>query len=91
MATKKKTAKTTKAASPGSKKKTISKQGSDFWKVQFTINTVYWLVIGLAVIATAVLTYNTNQQISDLYDSIDVSNLQADSSVPPKSTVKPSN
>lgn len=65
--TAKKTAKATVKRSVASKKATKS----NFWKVEFSINTVYWIVIGIAVIAAAALSYNTNQQVNDIYDQID--------------------
>ena len=78
MATKKKTL-TRKAAKPAVKKNVALKSSrSDFWKVDFTVNTVYWLIIGLAVIATAVWTYNTNEQITAIYDSIDQTSISDD-------------
>lgn len=63
----KKTAKATVKRSVASKKTAKS----NFWKVEFSINTVYWIVIGIAVIAAAALSYNTNQQVNDIYDQID--------------------
>lgn len=65
--TAKKTAKATVKRSVASKKTAKS----NFWKVEFSINTVYWIVIGIAVIAAAALSYNTNQQVNDIYDQID--------------------
>ncbi len=69
--TAKKTAKATVKRSVASKKSAKS----NFWKVEFSINTVYWIVIGIAVIAAAALSYNTNQQVNDIYDQIDRSSL----------------
>ena len=62
------------------KKATTASAVSDnsFWQVKFTINTVYWLIIGAAVIATAFITYNTNVQLNELYDSIDAQNARLD-------------
>lgn len=75
---------TRKKASP--KKTTVTKASqpsttSEFWQVRFTINTVYWLIIGAAVIATAIITYNTNQQINDIYDRIELENAAIDSRI----------
>ncbi len=86
MATVKKK-KSAQAARPTVKKSVVSKKRNGFWRVEFNINTVYWMIIGLAVIATAVWTYNTNQQISEIYDSIDYSTMQSD---PAEATVPPS-
>lgn len=88
MATAKKK-KSAKVARPAAKKSAVSRKKHNFWKVEFNINTVYWMVIGLAVIATAVWTYNTNQQITAIYDSIDYSTMQsdpADAAAPPPSS-----
>lgn len=43
---------------------------SEFWKVKFTVHTLYWLIIGLAVISTAFITYNTNLQVNEMYDQL---------------------
>lgn len=78
MATRKKTT-TKRAAKPTVRKSVASKsKGSDFWRVDFTINTVYWLIIGAAVIAAALLSYNTNLQVNSIYDQIDQVKAQAD-------------
>lgn len=72
MATRKKTTskKTTKATV---KRSAVAKKSTknSFWKIDFSINTVYWLAIGIAVISAAALSYNTNQQVNDIYDQID--------------------
>jgi|JRYG01.1.fsa_nt_gb cell division protein FtsL len=55
-------------------KKAVARQkkvASDFWTVKFTVNTLYWLIIGVAVVSTAFITFNTNQQVNELYDQID--------------------
>lgn len=88
MATKKKVTKRVKSTPLAAKKRVVSNKGSDFWRVEFNINTVYWMVIGLAVTATAVLTYNSNQQITSLYDSIDAVNMQLETESKPPA-VKP--
>lgn len=77
MATRKKI--TTKKIAKPTVKRSVAKRskGSDFWRVGFTINTVYWLVIGMAVIATALLSYNTNLQVNSIYDQIDQVRAQA--------------
>ncbi len=78
MATKKKRTVSAKRAVPVIKKTVAKKHRSNFWKVDFNINTLYWMAIGIAVIATAAWTYNTNQQITEIYDSIDSINSQVD-------------
>ncbi|OGL33165.1 hypothetical protein A3F64_02970 [Candidatus Saccharibacteria bacterium RIFCSPHIGHO2_12_FULL_42_8] len=72
MATRKKT--TAKKTARATVKRSVASKKtakSNFWKVEFTINTVYWIVIGIAVISAAALSYNTNQQVNDIYDQID--------------------
>lgn len=77
MATKKRTVtKKTSVKKPSIKKKASTK--SEFWNIEFNINTLYWIVIGIAVISTAAWTYNTNQQISEIYDSVDESSTIGD-------------
>ncbi len=53
--------------------KTVKKVSAapNFWQVQFTINTVYWLIIGAAVIATGFIAVENNQRLNDVYDKID--------------------
>lgn len=70
--TSKKTAKATVKRSAAAKKSTTK----NFWKIDFSINTVYWLAIGVAVISAAALSYNTNQQVNDIYDQIDRSSTE---------------
>ncbi len=65
--TAKKTAKATVKRSVASKKTAKS----SFWKIEFSINTVYWIAIGVAVIAAAAISYNTNMQVNNIYDKID--------------------
>ena len=76
-------AKTTKKAAPKKSTKPVSTTRkttkastatSSFWQVKFTINTVYWLIIGAAVLTTAFITYNTHVQLNNLYDAIDAEN-----------------
>ena len=83
MATNKKTVtKKASAKKPVVKKKvatsTTKNTKSEFWNIEFNINTLYWITIGIAVISTAAWTYNTNQQISDIYDSVDQSSTISD-------------
>lgn len=78
MATRKKT--TTKKTAKATVKRSVAKKSSkgSFWKIEFTINTVYWLIIGIAVIAAAAFSYNTSQRVNDIYDQIDIQNAQAE-------------
>lgn len=77
-ATKKVTPKKTTKAAPAARKTTKAVDTTSFWQVKFTINTVYWLVIGAAVISTAVITYNTHVQLNNLYDAIDAENAKTE-------------
>lgn len=84
VAPKKTTTKKRANSNTASTKKTSSASksaASDFWQVRFTINTVYWLIIGAAVISTALITYNTNQQINDIYDRIELDNAATESTM----------
>ncbi len=78
MATRKKP--TAKKTAKATVKRSVAKKNpqSDFWKVEFTINTVYWIIIGAAVIAAAILTYDTNQRVNETYDQIERINAQLD-------------
>ncbi len=69
MATKKRTTKKKTSAT-----RVANNQQSEFWTARFTFDTVAWLIIGVLVIAIAVWTYKTNQQVNDIYDSIQVTN-----------------
>lgn len=60
-----------------SAKKPVS-VAANFWKIEFTINTVYWLVIGVAVIATAFIAVDNNQRLNAIYDQIDAENARID-------------
>ncbi len=76
VATRKKT--TTKKTAKATVKRSVAKKSTKngFWKVDFTINTVYWLVIGVAVVAAALFSYTTNQRVNDIYDQIDVATIE---------------
>lgn len=76
VATRKKT--TTKKTAKATVKRSVAKKSTNksFWKVDFTINTLYWLVIGVAVISAALFSYTTNQRVNDIYDQIDATTLE---------------
>lgn len=79
------TAKTTKVKTVVARKSVPAKtESSSFWKIEFNVTTLFWLAIGVAVIATAAWTYNSSQQISEIYDSIDETNLQTQNITIPK-------
>lgn len=76
MATRKKT--TTKKTAKATVKRSVAKKSTNkaFWKVEPNINTVYWILIGVAVIAAAMLSYSTNQRVNDIYDQIDAQTIK---------------
>ncbi len=44
----------------------LTKNTEEFWNFKFTIQTVYWLLIGVGVIGTAIINYNIHAQVNDL-------------------------
>lgn len=44
---------------------------SDFMQTKFTEQTVYWLIIGVAVIALAAWVLSLQVQLNQMYDDID--------------------
>ena len=44
---------------------------SDFMQTKFTEQTVYWLIIGVAVIALAAWVLSLQVQLNEMYDEID--------------------
>jgi uncharacterized protein HemX len=48
----------------------------DFFTFQPTIQTFYWLIIGVLVIGLTIWVYMLQQQITQIYDSIEINNLQ---------------
>ena len=73
MATaKKKTAskkRTTKATNTRNRSVSKKKQ-SDFWTVKLSVETLYWLIFGILVVAIGFWTYNTSQEVHEIYNSI---------------------
>jgi hypothetical protein len=45
-----------------------------FMETRFTEQTVYWLIIGVAVIALAAWVLSLQVQLNEMYDSIDATN-----------------
>ena len=80
MATaKKKTAtKTTRkpkaAAHQSVKSFRVTKPSTPFMHFDFTIQTVYWLILGALFISVALWVASLNMRIQDLYDQIDQTN-----------------
>ena len=92
MATaKKKPTKKSTAAKPSarktlaSQKKAVSfasKSDVKFMQARFSEQTVYWLIIGVAVIALAVWVLSLQVKLDDIYDQIDAQT--ANSAIPVK-------
>lgn len=53
-----------------------------FMEARFTEQTIYWLVIGTAVVALAAWVLSIQVQMNDLYDTLDIQNSQ--SAIPAK-------
>lgn len=85
MATKKTTARKAPAKKPAPKKQPVkkapakktssraaaTKSTSAFLETRFTEQTVYWLIIGVAVIALAAWVLALQVQLNEMYDAID--------------------
>ncbi|MDO8335257.1 MAG: hypothetical protein Q7T74_00530 [Candidatus Saccharibacteria bacterium] len=71
VATRKKT--TTKKTAKATVKRSVAKKSTNkgFWRVEPNINTLYWIIIGIAVVAVALLSVSTNQRVNSIYDQID--------------------
>jgi len=52
----------------------LAKSDENFWTFQPSIQSVYWLVIAIAVVGVAVINFNTNIRVNDLLDQIDAQN-----------------
>jgi cell division protein FtsL len=75
MATKKRKAPSkAKATRPAVKKRVASSAQDSFWKIEFNVNTFYWIIIGVMVVGIAMWTYDTNQRINKMYDTVDQNN-----------------
>ncbi|MCA9338752.1 hypothetical protein KC939_00215 [Candidatus Saccharibacteria bacterium] len=73
MATTKRKTTTKKRATKATsaKKRTVSKQKqSDFWTVKFTVETLYWLIFGVLVVAIGYWTFTTSQEVNEIYDNM---------------------
>lgn len=85
MATKKKTPVKKVTAKKAPVKKTSAKKApvhraaaatssrSTFMQTKFTEQTIYWLIIGVVVIALAAWVLSIQVQLNDMYDQIDAS------------------
>lgn len=73
MATAKKKPTTKKRATKTAsvRKRTVSKKKqSNFWTVEFTLETLYWLIFGVVVIAIGYWTFTTSQQVHEIYNNM---------------------
>lgn len=52
----------------------LSKEPVNFWTLQPTIQTVYWLLVGIAVIGTTIINFNMDLQVNSLIDRINTQN-----------------
>lgn len=54
----------------------------DFMSFRFTVQTVYWLILSVLVLALGIWVISLNTKINDIYNQIDASN--SDTLVTPK-------
>lgn len=52
----------------------------EFFSFQPTVQTAYWLILGVIIIGLTVWVYRLQQQITDIYDTIEINNAQDDTS-----------
>lgn len=63
----------------------LTKDNESFWSLKPTAQTFYWLIIGIAVIGTVVINYDTNMRVNALIDQLNDQQAALDSSpLPPK-------
>lgn len=67
-------AKTSKATQQKSFR--VQQENEQFMTFKLTRQTIYWLILGVIVLAQGIWTININQQVQQIYDEIDQSNLQ---------------
>jgi hypothetical protein len=48
----------------------LTKETEHFWNFKPTMQSVYWVLIGIAVIGTAIINFNTNTQVMNLIEDI---------------------
>lgn len=88
-ATTKKTTTSTKAKATSTKKKTAPKKAAprslrleqsntEFMKPAFTIETIYWIILSMAVVALGFWIATLQMRINAIYDQIDVNQAQAE-------------
>jgi hypothetical protein len=64
--------------SPVRRAASVSRQDRNFLDWRFTLESIVWVIIGIAVIATAIIVMNMSQQLNDIYDQIDAQNASLD-------------
>lgn len=75
----KKTTKTTKAAKSSSPRSfKIHDENVDFMKPAFTIETIYWIVLSMAVIALGFWIATLQMRINSIYDQIEENQAQSE-------------
>ena len=52
----------------------VSRSDRSFMEARFTEQTLYWLVIGVAVVALAAWALSIQVQMNDMYDKLDIEN-----------------
>lgn len=72
--TTKKLNRSTKAYQPRSFR--VCQESQDFMSFKLTRDTVYWLILGVVVLAQGIWTINIHQKVQAIYDEIEQSNLQ---------------
>lgn len=77
-AKKKPTTKTTRKAKPAAqpqlKSFRVAKPVTPFFHFEFTLQTVYWLILSALVVSLALWVMSLNMRVQELYDQIDQSN-----------------
>ena len=84
MATKKTTSKKTSTKKPAHKAKAskvrsfhVAPPDRPFWTFIFTVQSVYWVLIGAAVLAVGIYVASLQIRVNHLYDQVDVNSSQS--------------
>jgi len=67
----------------------LSRESESFWKFKPGVQTLYWVVIAIAVIGTAIINVNTSLEVSDLLNQIEARHLLDDSQSSTTTKVNP--
>jgi hypothetical protein len=57
----------------------LKKDTDKFWSFQPSVQTVYWVLIGIGIVGTAVINFNTNMRVNELVNQIESQNAALDS------------